>query len=107
MRLAESAGNLELLDARQRPELAQQLRRNGYDLDEGMLVVVGERYYHGAAAIHVLALMSSRSGWFNRLNYRVFRSPKWSSAVYPLLVAGRWLLLRILRREPIGTQPEN
>jgi hypothetical protein len=103
MRLAESAGSLELLDARQHPELVRQLGHLGYSLDEGMLVVVGERYYHGAAAIHVLALMSSRSGWFNRLNYTLFRSPKWSSAVYPILVFGRRVLLRVLGRKPIGT----
>jgi len=80
------------------------LGEKGYSLDEGMLVMVGERYYHGAAAVQVLALMSSRTGWFNRLNYRLFRSQKWSAAAYPLLVSGRRLLLRVLRREPIGTK---
>ena len=69
MRLAESAGSLELLDARQHPELVRRLGQQGYSLNEGMLVVVGERYYHGAAAVQVLALMSSRTDWFNRLNY--------------------------------------
>ncbi len=101
MRLRRSAGRLNLIDARQQPALVQSMEQRGYRLDEGMLLIVDGRFYHGAAGMHALALMSSRSGWFNRLNYRLFRSPRISSVLYPPLVAGRRALLWLLDRKPL------
>jgi hypothetical protein len=103
MRLQEAAGRLRLVDARQEPELVGQLRRRGYRLDDGLLLRIGDQYFHGAAAMNVLALMSSRSGWFNRLNYRVFRSRRTANLLYPTLVSGRRALLWLLGRKPLGT----
>ncbi len=91
-----------LVDARQEPALVQRLERLGYSLDQGMLLNIDDQYYHAAAAVHVLALMSSRSDWFNRLNYRLFRSPLAASIVYPLLVVGRRALLWLLGRKPLS-----
>ena len=102
MRLRQTAGRLDLIDARQQPALVQQMEQRGYHLDDGMLLIVDGRFYHGAAAMHVLALMSSGSGWFNRLNYRLFRSPRLSSVLYPPLVAGRRGLLWLLGRKPLS-----
>ena len=103
MRLQKAAGRLELVDARREPELVGQLQRQGYRLDDGLLLSIGNRYFHGAAAMNVLALMSSRSGWFNRLNYRVFRSRRMANMLYPALVAGRRALLWLLGRKPLTT----
>ena len=102
LRLRRAAGHLDLLDARQSPDLVQQMAQRGYRLDEGMLLIVDDRYYHGAAAVHVLALMSGGSDWFNRLNYHLFRSPRLSSVLYPMLVAGRRALLWLLGRKPLS-----
>lgn len=102
LRLRQAAGRLDLLDARQRPALVQQVARRGYRLDDGMLLIVDDQFYHGAAAVHALALMSSDSDWFNRLNYRLFRSPRLSSVLYPMLVAGRRALLWLLDRKPLS-----
>ena len=104
LRLKETAGSLRLEDARQHPEWVQSLREQGYHLDDGMVVIAGDRVYHGADAIHVLALMSSRSGWMNRLNYRVFRSRNLSAALYPALVTGRRVLLWLLGRAPLSAE---
>ncbi len=101
MRLHEAAGQMKLLDARQVPDLVMELQRDGYRLDDGLLLAIGDNYFHGAAAMNVLALMSSRSGWFNRLNYRLFRSRRLTSMLYPLLVAGRRGLLWLLGRKPL------
>ena len=51
--------------------------------------------------LELLALMSSRAGWFNRLNFLVFRSRTLSRLLYPILVLGRRLLLRLLGRSPL------
>jgi len=103
MRLQEAAGRLRLVDAREEPELVDRLQRQGYRLDEGLLIRIDSQYFHGAAAMNVLALMSSRSGWFNRLNYRMFRSRRMAALLYPILVSGRRALLWLLGRKPLDT----
>lgn len=67
-----------------------------------MVLKVGDQLYYGADAIHALALMGSRSGVFNRLNYWVFRSPRVASVLYPMLRALRNLLLKALRKSKIN-----
>lgn len=103
MRLQKAAGRLQLVDARQEPELVEQLQRQGYRLDDGLLLSVNHQYFHGPAAMNMLALMSSRSGWFNRFNYRVFRSGRMAKLLYPTLVSGRRALLWLLGRRPLGS----
>ena len=102
MRLNQAVGRLVLIDARQEPGLVKRLEGFGYELDDGLLLNVDGQYYHGAAAVQVLALMSSRSDWFNRLNYRLFRSSTTAAIVYPPLVVGRRALLWLLGRKPLG-----
>ena len=101
LRLRASAGNVRLIDARGDDPLVSAVIQRGYDLDQGMLVIIAERFYHGAAAMQVLAMLSTRSGWFNRFNYIVFRSQRVSGFLYPILRSGRNLVLRILGRKPI------
>ena len=74
----------------------------GLDIDQGMVVKMNDQIYYGADAIHALALISSRSGLFNRLNYWAFRSKTVSRFLYPLLRSCRNLLLKILRRTKIN-----
>jgi hypothetical protein len=104
IRLRQAVGRLVLVDARQEPELVTRLERLGYRLDDGLLLNLDDQYYHGAAAVQVLALMSSRSDWFNRLNYHLFRSSITAAIVYPPLVAGRRALLWLLGRTPLRAE---
>ena len=73
----------------------------GLDLNEGFALFVDEELYYGDRAIHALAMMSSRSGFFNRVNYFIFRHAALSRLLYPVLVTGRRLLLKLLGRELI------
>lgn len=68
-----------------------------------MVLKLGGRYYHGADCIHALALLSSSSGLFNRINAKVFRSPQLSRVLYPVLRAGRNTVLRLLGRTKIAS----
>jgi hypothetical protein len=63
-----------------------------------MLVVIDGVYHHGADAVHVLALLSSPIGAFNRLNARIFSSRTVSRLLYPALRFGRNASLRLLGR---------
>jgi predicted DCC family thiol-disulfide oxidoreductase YuxK len=96
VRVHESAGDLKLVDAREESEVMREITARGWDIDQGMVLKAGGRLYYGSDAIHALALISSRSGIFNRLNYWIFRSGTLSAILYPVLRAFRNLLLKIL-----------
>lgn len=87
---------LELVDAREASDVMAEITQRGWDIDQGMVLKVDQELYYGADAIHALALLGSRSGWFNRLNYWAFSSKSGARLLYPLLRSLRNLLLKIL-----------
>jgi predicted DCC family thiol-disulfide oxidoreductase YuxK len=102
VRIKESAGELTLVNGREGGAWVERVKQAGLNLDEGMVLFYGGRAYHGADCIHMLALLSSGFGPFNRLNAIAFRSPTVSRILYPMLRAGRNLLLRILNRSKLS-----
>ncbi|MGI9260175.1 MAG: DCC1-like thiol-disulfide oxidoreductase family protein [Gammaproteobacteria bacterium] len=102
VRIRDSVGELRLIDARESSEIMGEITALGLDIDQGMVVKIREQIYYGADAIHVLALMSSRSGFFNRLNYWTFRSKPISRVLYPILRSCRNLQLKMLGKTKIN-----
>ncbi|TDJ30888.1 MAG: DUF393 domain-containing protein [Gammaproteobacteria bacterium] len=102
VRIEESAGDLKLIDARESSEVLTEITALGLDIDQGMVLKMQGELYYGADAIHALALMSSRSGHFNRFNYWLFQSERASRLLYPALKWGRNLLLKSLGRTKIN-----
>jgi hypothetical protein len=94
--------SLRLVNARDGGALVDEVRRAGLDLDGGMVLKMGDRLYHGADCIHVLALLGSPSDAFNRVNAAIFRSERLSRLLYPVLRAGRNATLRLLGRSKVG-----
>src|SRR5688572_6878212 len=102
VRIREAVGNLRIVDARESSEVMMEITTMGLDIDQGMVLKMDDQIYYGTDAIHALALISSRSGMFNRLNYWIFRSKHISKILYPLMRAGRNLLLKILGKTKIN-----
>jgi predicted DCC family thiol-disulfide oxidoreductase YuxK len=98
VRLRAAVGPIAMANAREHPALVDEVRRLGFDVDTGMVLKFNGNYYHGADCIHALALLTTPSGWFNRVNAWVFRSARVSKVLYPVLRAGRNLTLRLLGR---------
>lgn len=101
LRLKESAGPVRLLDAREDAELVAALDGAGKPVNQGMSVFYAGRVYYGADAIHILALLASRSGLANRAIARLLRNERLAKTAYPLLRAGRNLGLKLLGRPQI------
>jgi predicted DCC family thiol-disulfide oxidoreductase YuxK len=104
VRLRESLGQVRLVNAREGGPIVEELQRAGVDLDEGMALKLDGRLYHGQDCIHMLALLSTPSSAFNRLNAALFRSPRAARLLYPVLRTGRNTALRLLGRSKIGAQ---
>ena len=96
------AGTFELVNARDNPSIMQEINAARLDMDEGFVLKIGDRFYHGADAIHTLALLSTRTGVFNRINFLIFKSRALSRALYPVLKSGRALLLKMLGKRKLN-----
>lgn len=102
VRIRESVGRLVLLDARDGGPILDEITARGLDIDQGMVVKVGDQLYYGSDAIHALSLMGTNKGFFNRLAYWAFRSRAVSRVLYPVLRTCRNLLLKLLGKTKIN-----
>ncbi|WP_331343865.1 DCC1-like thiol-disulfide oxidoreductase family protein [Cellvibrio sp. UBA7661] len=102
VRIREDVGELILLDAREPSAVMDEITALGWDIDQGMVLKMGSQLYYGSDAIHALALISSRSGFFNRMNYWLFKSKFLSHIFYPVLRLLRNLLLKLLGKSKIN-----
>lgn len=106
VRLRKSLGDVELINAREGGPIVDEVVAKGFDLDEGMILKMDGRFYHGDECIHRLALLSTPSDAFNRLNHLVFRSRTASRLLYPVLRTGRNTVLRLLGRTRLKDEAE-
>ncbi|QRV25642.1 DCC1-like thiol-disulfide oxidoreductase family protein [Marinomonas foliarum] len=102
VRIRQNVGELVLIDAREHPEVLKEITAQGLDIDQGMVLKMAGQLYYGTDAIHLLALLSGRSGVFNRLNYWLFSSKKVAALLYPILRSCRNVLLKILGKTKIN-----
>lgn len=100
--IRQSVGDLKIVDARENSDVMDEITSQGLDIDQGMVLKMGGQLYYGADAIHALALIGSRSGIFNRMNYWMFKSKTASAILYPCLKFCRNLLLKILGKTKIN-----
>jgi predicted DCC family thiol-disulfide oxidoreductase YuxK len=102
VRIRETAGELLIINARECSDIMQLVTARGLDIDHGLVLKLDDQFYYGADAIHALAVLSTRAGILNRLNYWLFRSARLSHLLYPVLRALRNLLLKLLGRRRIN-----
>lgn len=104
--LREAVGEVRLVDARGSDDpVVREVMGRGFDLNEGMALLIGGRIYHGSDCLHVLALLTGGGSLLNRLSARLFRSRSVARYAYPVLRAGRNLSLRLLGRGRIRSDP--
>lgn len=97
LRIRQAVGQLHLIDARTQADhpVMQEINARKLDIDKGTVIKFGGNFYHGGDTLIVMALLGSRSGWFNRMNAMLFRSPAFARFCYPVIRSGRNFLLRL------------
>lgn len=101
LRLRESLGAPpRLVNLRADTQAREHLEADGFDLDRGMVADIGGVRTEGAEALQALALLTTRSGLFNRGTAALFSSPTAARWIYPIMRFGRNTVL-----ETIGLQP--
>lgn len=101
-RLRETVGQVEIIDARSDHPFVAEIKAAGYDLNDGMLAEYQGTRYFGADCMHLLALLSSRSGLANRAVSLVMGQQPIARLLYPLLRFGRNTTLRLMGRTRIS-----
>ena len=101
IRISELVDQFTLINGRENHPVIEEINQRNIDLNEGIVLKLDDVYYHGDEAMHVLALISSRSGLFNKINHAILKSPRMSKLLYPLMRGGRNCLLKILRIDKI------
>jgi predicted DCC family thiol-disulfide oxidoreductase YuxK len=96
IRIKEAVGTLHLVDARKPSAIMDEITAAGLDIDQGMVVKFKNVIYYGADAIHMLTLLSTPSGVFNRINYVIFSTKIGANLFYPLGKAFRNMVLKVL-----------
>lgn len=105
IRLKEAVGDIALISARDTDNaIVRELLDNGYDLDAGMAVIYKGEIYHGAEAVHMLTLFSTRCGVFNRLMKLMFSSKRVTRLAYPLLRLMRTIAVTLKGKPRIGAK---
>jgi predicted DCC family thiol-disulfide oxidoreductase YuxK len=102
-RLRQLYPNLRIVSARTEPDLVAELRRRGYEINDGMVLSLDGKIYYAAEATRMIAILgrNSSSRW-RRTALGIIGTAPWSRSLYPWLNRGRVLLLRILGRGRIG-----
>ena len=98
LKLRETVGKVDLVDARSEDPRVALYWAEGYDLNEGMIFVYEGQVYFGDRAVNALALLSGDSTWFNRVNRALLSNPNVARIAYPVLRFGRNLTLRVRRQ---------
>lgn len=96
--------SVRLIDARHNAAEIETLGGSTYNLDDGMLVKIGDEIFHGAEAMTALSLLTTPSGTLNRLTAAIFKSRRRARLLYPLCRTMRNLALKIKGVEPIHPQ---
>jgi predicted DCC family thiol-disulfide oxidoreductase YuxK len=103
LRIKADYGALHLLNAREDAghPLMHEINARAYDLDEGMVIVDGDHFYHGKDALRFMAKYAESKGLFNLVNKLFYCSDTLAKLTYPWLRGIRNLLLRQKKIPPI------
>lgn len=106
-RLREDGRHIELVDARQHPDVVETYARRGVDLNRDFVLKVDGAEYIGGGAMLALSSIAAPSPWIRRINACLFASRTMSRAVYAVLRVSRWTLLLLMGRKPIRSSINN
>jgi predicted DCC family thiol-disulfide oxidoreductase YuxK len=102
--LAACRGGVVLIDARTHPSLVAEHAAAGRSIDDGMVVAIGGEMHYGADATRKLAEIGQPATLARRSLLWFVGTAPWADALYPVLSAGRRVLLRLLGRPLIDVR---
>ena len=87
--------SVELINAREHPNLVTQYKKAGYDLNQGFIVKHNKTIYHADQAIHFLTKATNTNTLGLQLNQSLFKNKQIAQILYPFLKTGRNIILKL------------
>ena len=104
----DSQTEINLVDARSDDTLMPEITARGLDIDNGMVLKVGDKMYYGSEAAWRLTAYTRRSGFTGWVDKIFFPTRRVAQIMYPAGKAVRNVLLRVFGIPPIDNlKPEN
>lgn len=100
-KIKKTVGNLCLLNARENLELVNKLRIHEVSIDRGIVAYYAGYLYQGAESMILVSRLSSGEQIVNRSIAAIFKNERLTRTLYPLLLFGRNLVLKIKRVKKI------
>ena len=92
---------VSLYDLREEKEKSALFTSQGYDINDGMVVILDKKIYHGYEAVYLIAALSNKNKRVGKI-YSFFLSKKGlTKFLYPFMRAGRNFTLFLLGRKKI------
>ena len=91
---------LSMVDVRQCPAAAADLRGQGYDVNDGVVLMDGAHVMQGREAVAALTAMTKPTGFLDRVVRRLTLIPGFLRVFYPGMRLARKMVLRMLGRDP-------
>ncbi len=102
VRLRETFGEVRLVNARHSADPTVADVRQRYKLDDGFVVIFGGREYYGPEALEFISIATADNAPSRLLMRTPLFRGRLGRMVYPLMVKGRKLALRLMGRKPMG-----
>ncbi|HEY7773169.1 MAG TPA: DCC1-like thiol-disulfide oxidoreductase family protein [Marinagarivorans sp.] len=96
VKFQKAVGPVSLINARERADIVEAMAERNMDIDEGMLLKLGNDVYYGDECLEAIALYSDESRWLQRQHNRLFIKKGAAKNIYPKLRAGRNALLKLM-----------
>lgn len=108
VKLDKDSSHLNLIDARKNSPLMEEVNARGLDIDQGMVLKVGDALFYGSDAMHQVSLRAQNKGWTALVNRIFFRTRGLTHIFYPAGKTVRNFLLRLKGIQPIhNLKPKN
>ena len=90
LELKSKIKNISILDGRKNPNIINSLLKQGYDIDKGAILLIGDDIFHGAEAINnICNKVNNPSGKLLKLLSNIFKSNNRTKFLFPFLVRAR------------------
>ncbi|MCK9162271.1 MAG: DUF393 domain-containing protein [Arcobacter butzleri] len=95
----KSTYDLKLLNAREELQEITKLKAKGFDINDGVIVIIDSRIYQGSQAIFEINKLLKKENLKDKIGSKLIQTKLFSVVMYPLIKKLRNVVLFILRKD--------
>lgn len=100
--LKDAYKDIKILNARENYQLVKEMKLLNYNIDDGMILKLGDKIYFGDEVLNFLAKNGIKNNFINYLTNTLFKSVLVSKTLYPLFKYLRLVYFKIFLKKFIN-----